>query len=268
MLMAPEGYSLVALDFSSQELKLQAHACQCPAFLACYTGPKEQRKDVHAATGFYINRSVEDSLTQDENEFITLYKDGNEKAVAFRSKGKTINFASAYGAKTRKLSWELCCSESDAALFLEAKNQAFPCLSPHVERWNDLCMERGYSTTFLGARRHLHQKIAIARSQGEIDSIRRLMWSFNIQSSGSEQIKLAMGRMVTDGIINMETCWCSTIIHDEAIVTVRNDVLEEKIKALHACVTAKYADMEIEAESKPEVGKFLGKLTEFKLTGE
>ena len=265
---APEGWSLVSFDIDSNELKLQAWDCQCPAFLACYTGPKEQRKDVHATTGFQVNLKAETKLTDSEIAFIEMYKDGSKEATEFRAKGKTVNFATAYLCKPRKLSWEMCCTFEEAVAFMEAKDAAFPGLSPYVEKWNDLCMDRGYSTTFLGARRHLHQKIAIARSQGEIDSIRRLMWSFRIQGSGIEQLKLAMGRLVTEGVIDINTCVCLMQIHDELVMCIRDDVLEQKIADVHRCVTMKYADMDLDVGSTPAVGKTFGALKDYELTGE
>lgn len=266
LLMSEPGFSILALDLDSQELKMQAHACRCEKFLACYRGPKEQRKDVHAATGFEINLKSEDKIADTLEEFIELFKSGNKEADIFRKKGKVCNFSTAYLCKPRKLSWEMCCSIEEAVTFMAAKDAAFPGLSPYVEEWNDLCQDQGYSTTFLGARRHLAQKFAISRSQGETDAARRLAWSFRIQSSSAEQVKLAMGRLVTEGVIDMDTCWLCGQIHDEILVMIRDDVLDEKVEAAYKCVVAQYADMEIEAGSTPEVGKLLGELEEYKLT--
>lgn len=263
MAKAPDGYRLVALDFAGQELRLQAWHCKDKNFLSCYQGPPEQRKDIHGQMGYTIMTKGEEQLCETYEEFAKLVREGDARAKALRATGKAVVFSSAYGCRPKKLATILRTTEEDATTYLEAKEEAFPGFSEAVKEWNDLCEERGYSTTFLGARRHLAKAFAMAKSQGDKDSVRRLAYSFAIQGSGAEMTKLAMARLWRAGVFEDGKCSMFTIIHDEVVGVIREDLLDEMIPIWHACVTEKYADMDIELESTPEVGTHFGSLKEW-----
>lgn len=263
LLIAPEGWSFVSLDFSSQELRLAAWDSQCEKLLACYTGSPEERQDVHSSTGWQINLKSDDPIADSKEQFLKLLADGDIEAKNMRAKGKTVVFATQYLCQPKKLSQELCCSKEEAELFMQAKAEAFPGLGPHVEKYIALCAERRYSLTFMGARRHLAREFA-ATSQGDRDSAGRLAWSFRIQGSGAEQVKLAMGRLWTRGIFK-KACEIAAVIHDECDLLIRDDVMNEKIALAHECVCEFYAGMKLKPESTPEVGKTFGRLKAYKL---
>lgn len=264
MVKAPDGYKLVALDFAGQELRLQAWHCKDKNFLSCYQGPPELRKDIHGQMGYTIMTKKDEAwLCETYEEFAKLVKEGDTEAKALRATGKAVVFSSAYGCRPKKLATILRTNEGEATTYLEAKEEAFPGFSTAVTEWNDLCESRGYSLTFLGARRHLAKAFAVARSQGDKDAVRRLAYSFAIQGSGAEMTKLAMARLWRAGVFDGGKCSMFTIIHDEVVGVIREDLLDEMVPVWHACVTEKYADMDIELESTPEVGTHFGSLKEW-----
>ena len=74
-----------------------------------------------------------------------------------------------------------------------------------------------------------------------------------------------MGKQVTEGVIDIDTCWLAIQIHDELVMCIRDDVLKQKIKDVHRCVTMKYADMDLDVGSTPAVGKTFGALKDYEI---
>lgn len=262
MIKAPKGWYLVAMDWSGQELRLAAWESQDANFLSCYVGEEKKRRDVHSLTGLEIALREDQPKFQTYEEFKAAIDKDDPDAVNFRRLGKTINFASQYGAKPKKLGQELRCPESDAAIFLDARNAAFPDLVPSVEEYVELCSKRGYSLTMLGARRHLHKHFAM-KSQGEQASAGRLAYSYRIQGSAAEMTKLAMGRCLEQGLFDDGLCVCCFTVHDEICFYINESVIHERIPKLHACVVANYAGMGIDQESTPEIGTHFGSLKKY-----
>ena len=154
-------------------------------------------------------------------------------------------------------------TEETAQLFLDAKAKAFPGLVPHVEEYNSLCRKRRYSTTRMGARRHLAKLYGMARNDYDISKVDRLAWSYRVQGSGAEQVKLAMARLWRSGIYSSGDVSLVICIHDELVRQIRDSRLDELVPIITKIVCGEYAGMTIPAESAPEVGKKFGSLKEF-----
>lgn len=261
MIKAPEGFYIASLDFASQELRMQAEDCGCKEFVACYLGDKV--KDVHSSTGYQVS-IMQGGRYSSYEEYEKLIADGDAEAKKFRADGKATNFSSAYGCRAKRLSNMLAIPEGTAQLFLDAKAKAFPGLVPHVEKYNDTCHKRGYSETFMGVRRHLAKSYAMAKNESAKAAVDRLAWSFRIQGSSAEQVKLVMSRLWREGLIGKYNYLLVTI-HDELVMVIHEDKVDEVLPKIHAIVTSNYADMKIPMESTPEVGKNFGSLKEYEL---
>lgn len=264
MITVPKGWSMVSLDQSGQELRLSAWATKDAAFLSCYTGEKETRKDVHSLTGVQLMCKGSNPKYTTYDDFVAAIDNKDADAKESRRLAKTINFGCQYGARAKKISQELCCSVQDAQSFIDARNAAFPDIIPATEAYIEVCRKRGYSLTFLGARRHLHKQFAM-KSDGEQASAGRLAYSFRIQSSAAEMTKLVFGRCWDQGLFSEGLCLPITSLHDEIVVAIHDSILDEMVRKLHACVIYPYADMEVELESTPEVGTHFGSLKKYSL---
>ena len=262
MITVPKGWSMVSLDQSGQELRLSAWATKDAAFLSCYTGEKETRKDVHSLTGVQLMCKGSNPKYTTYDDFVAAIDNKDADAKESRRLAKTINFGCQYGARAKKISQELCCSVQDAQSFIDARNAAFPDIIPATEAYIEVCRKRGYSLTFLGARRHLHKQFAM-KSDGEQASAGRLAYSFRIQSSAAEMTKLVFGRCWDQGLFSEGLCLPITSLHDEIVVAIHDSILDEMVRKLHACVIYPYADMEVELESTPEVGTHFGSLKKY-----
>lgn len=259
MVVALEGYELLANDFDSQELKLQAEDCKCKEFLSCYIG--DNKKDVHCMTGFQV--AIMQGAEVNTYEEFESHKEDSTKP--FRTAGKGTNFSTSYLCQAERLAHMLAVTVSTAQSFIDAKDKAFPGLMPYIEKYIAICRKRKYSVTFMGARRHLAKMYAMARSDFETSKVDRLAWSFRIQSSGAEQIKMAMGRAWRAGIYKDKKVLPVTIIHDEFVNQVRTECKKEMIPIIHARVVDNYANMIIPAGSTPEVGVKFGSLKKWDL---
>lgn len=259
LLKAGDGFLILANDFSSQELKLQAEDSKCSEFMACYTG--EVKQDVHSKTGYQvaIMQGVDPGSYA---EFEARVTNGDPEAEKFRAEGKATNFSTAYLCKARRLANMLAIPLETGQAFIDAKDKAFPGLMPHIEKFTRLCRKQKYSKTFMGARRHLEKQYAMARTEQEVEAVDRLAWSYRIQSSAAEQIKLAMSRLWLSGIYKTGRVFPVTIIHDEIVNRIREDSLQD-IKTITDIICDNYADMVIKAESAPEVGKNFGSLNKY-----
>jgi DNA polymerase I-like protein with 3'-5' exonuclease and polymerase domains len=264
MLVARKGHLFFDFDLDSQEIKLQAEDCKCPAFLSCFSGAV--KKDVHSMTGHQVG-VLQGADVGSFEEFESRKKLDSSDSLStksYRALGKATNFSTAYLCKPKRLAHMLCVTEPVAATFIEAKALAFPGLMPYVEEYIALCQERRYSLSFMGARRHLARQFS-TRNQGDLDAAGRLAWSFRIQGSAAEQIKHVLTQAWKSGAFRDGKCKPIVTIHDQILVEIQEDVAVERARIIHAAVVSNYAGMSIEAGSTPEAGTHFGSLKEWDL---
>ncbi len=259
MIKALDGYSILANDLDSQELKLQAEDSKCKEFVSCYIG--DVKKDVHALTGYQV--AIMQGAEVGSYEEFEAKKDGEMKP--FRALGKGTNFSTSYLCMADRLAHMLGVPKEMAQSFIDAKAKAFPGLMPHIEKYIEICRKRKYSVSFGGARRHLAKMYAMAKNDYETGKVDRLAWSYRIQGSGCEQIKLAMARAWRSGVYKDRKAIPLTVVHDEFVNQVRNDVIQEIVPAITNIVKDNYADMVIPAGTTPKVGRNFGSLSKFEL---
>ena len=257
MLKADEGYSIVAADYSGQELRVAADDSRDANFLSCYIG--ENKSDPHSLTGLTIAQKSGHSL--DYEEFIQRLAEGDLEIKALRTLGKKINFTSNYGARAKKVGQTLCITEEEAQVYLTSREETFPDLISRVKEWHKICKDKGYATTTLGGRRHLggHRHYG-SRKEFEHQAADRLAYSMRIQGSSAEMTKIATGSLYSEGIFNDGTVIPMTTIYDEIVVQVRDDVLDEKVQKLVEIMCRPFADMIVPMESEPKYGKNFGSL--------
>ncbi|OFN60547.1 DNA polymerase [Eikenella sp. HMSC061C02] len=247
---------IVSLDFSAQELRLIAEQSQDPNMLSCYVG--DNRRDMHSLTGAEIAKlPYEEFKARVDDEEHPQHK----WAKAIRAKGKTTNFASAYGAAAPKMAQTLMVTEDEAQSYLDAKSSAFA----RTEEWKQEVIadahKQGFVRTMLGVRRHLPD--LQSSNKWEVAKAERQAVNFKIQGSGAEMTKLAMGRMWQSGIRQKFDMRFVACVHDEVIFSISMQDIPRVVPSIHAAMTAKYADMSVPVESSISMGKTLGDQHEF-----
>jgi 5'-3' exonuclease len=252
------GRVIISSDAAGQELRLVADLSRDANMLSCYIG--ENKKDIHsivaaAATKYFLDREWS------YEEFYAALK-GEDEALAdqtdvLRSKSKTVNFAEIYGAMAKSLSEKLMISEEEAQAFLDAKKAQFP----GVDIWKDKVVsfahQNGYSLTMLGARRHLRD-ILVSGDSWEIGRAERQLSNFEIQSSGAEAIKIALGKVAFSGLMRRCDVHILGSIHDELVLDCPEEHSFEVARELVKFLEAQYANMIVPFVSETTIGLDFG----------
>lgn len=251
---------VVSLDISGQELRLGAELSGDEAMTSCYVG--DNLRDLHSLTAVAAAPLIW-GHTVEYDEFMAMLespdKEVKAKAKALRASAKATNFAAQYGASAPKIAETLMVDEKTAQAFLDARSAAFPRIIEWSARVAEDAARTGYASTMMGARRHLTSAFKSADSR-EAAKAARQAGNFWIQSSGGEQLKLALSRIWASGVFasNQYDAQFMAAIHDEVVFSVHRDDALEVIGIVHRCMTAKYADMKIPIVSSISLGPDFG----------
>lgn len=247
---------MVSLDFKAQELRVIADQSGDEVLTSCYVG--DNRRDMHHLTGLSIAQKTIDEAITYEVFAEAIADPDHEFHKAFtplRKKGKTVNFASEYGAQGPKMAETLMVPIEQAELYLASKHETFW----RAEEWkkNEVipwAKEHGYYLTMLGARRHLAEGFESGewglRSRAERQAV-----NYAIQGSCAEMTKLTMGRVWRARMLSRYDAQYFSVIHDEIVFSVHRDEAVAFIQELHPMMVAQYATMKIPLESSIGIGR-------------
>lgn len=194
LFLPPVGYKFVDLDFHQQE----------PRALAQISGDEKMRKacmelDVYVAFGERMSTNPP------------------------RQKVKTGFLAHIYGASDETLASHMSTSLEDAKIFSRDIDAEFVTARRYVIRNRDAAQSSGFTRTLLGRIRYypeLENKKLSNRTINEITNS-------PIQGSGADMLKLAIDK-VDDMIAERGyDAWITLAIHDELVVTCREDQADE-----------------------------------------
>lgn len=257
------GAVVVSLDFVAQEIRSIAEQSGDTALIACYVG--DNLLDVHSMTAV----AAAPSLWGEEIEyrsFLSMLKDSDpvkaKRAKDLRSDAKTCGFASQYDAQAPRIAEALMSDEETAQAFLDAKDRAFPGINIWKESVREQAERDGYVTTMLGARRHLRGAL-MSDNRWEAQKAGRQGPNFKIQSSGSEQTKLALASMWRRGLFTGRyRAKFYMPVHDEVVFSVHKDDAVECIREVHECMVQPYAGMTVPIASSISLGTNFGEQVE------
>lgn len=163
-----KGLVFIDADYDQIEYRLLAHFSQEPALLQTFHDP---HGDVHRTTGQILgcNRSV----------------------------GKTLNFASIYGAQAKKIAFTAKITEDQAQDFLDLYWQKLPKVSQWVNQVKLLAHGQGGVTTMAG--RFIPVPDLKSKNKWKRLHAERAAVNYVIQGSASDIIKMAMIALVAKG---------------------------------------------------------------------
>lgn len=247
-------------DFSGQELRLSAAQSLDENLVACYVG--DNLKDMHSMTAAgamekkwgltklnELRAQFGKNGDTDYDLFMRLRKVKEHPEIAkmaddLRKVAKSVNFGAAYGAMGSKLAEQLIIPVSDADAFLEAKYAMFPGFEEWKGEVEKDTQNVGYTTTPMGARRHLRDAL-MSDEWGVADKALRQAPNFKIQGAAAEQTKLAMARLWKSGVLFDLDMVFFAPIHDELVWSVHKDHALSSIKVINECMTTPYANYDI-----------------------
>jgi DNA polymerase I-like protein with 3'-5' exonuclease and polymerase domains/5'-3' exonuclease len=278
---------VVSLDFKAQELVNIAEQSQDPNLLLCFAPPPGQKpKDLHVMTGAGIwkKKTVKDLCRMagypdteyaacvarwarmDYDQFLKIYKDpthvDHKLAGELRQIGKKVNFTTEYGAQAPKIAETLVIEEAEAKVYIEAKYEQFP----RAEQWKkdviaNEVQKLGYTTTMLGARRHLRDKV-MSGNRIESSGAERQGVNFKIQGSCAEQTKLAEGRFWEHDLCFKYDALYIGPIHDEVVWSVGVEDLIPWLREAHSLMIENYGGMKVPIISSISFGPDFGQQIE------
>ncbi|CND56043.1 DNA polymerase I [Yersinia frederiksenii] len=211
--IAPQGYRIMAADYSQIELRIMAHLSQDKGLLAAFAAGK----DIHRATAAEVFG-------------LPLEKVTNEQ----RRSAKAINFGLIYGMSAFGLARQLNIPRGEAQRYMDLYFERYPGVLEYMERTRKQAADQGYVTTLDGRRLYLpdiHSRNATRRKAAEREAINAPM-----QGTAADIIKRAM--VAVDAWLQQEPEPKVRVImqvHDELVFEVHESVLEsaeQKVREL------------------------------------
>ena len=175
--IAPEGYKLVAADYSQIELRIMAHLSGDQRLLEAFA----QGEDIHRATAAEVFNHPLDEVTTEQ-----------------RRAAKAINFGLIYGMSAFGLAKQLGVAREKAQLYIDLYFLRYPGVKAYMDATREQARQQGYVETLFGRRLYIpdiNAKNAQKRQYAERTAINAPM-----QGTAADIIKMAM--IAVDGWIH------------------------------------------------------------------
>ncbi|MFC1749100.1 DNA polymerase I [Pseudomonadota bacterium] len=212
--IAPEGYKLLAADYSQIELRIMAHLSDDEGLLTAF----QQGKDVHSATAAEIFNVPLDQV------------DSNQRRSA-----KAINFGLIYGMSAFGLAKQLGIARGAAQEYVDLYFERYPGVKEFMDRMRAEAHEHGYVETIFGRRLYLpdiSNRNAQRRQYAERAAINAPM-----QGTAADIIKRAMicchewlQQSPLDARMIMQ-------VHDELVFEIKEEHVEEAKQEIEKCMS-------------------------------
>ncbi len=212
--IAPEGFQLVAADYSQIELRIMAHLSGDEGLLTAF----QEGKDIHSATAAEIFSIALDSV------------DTNQRRSA-----KAINFGLIYGMSAFGLAKQLGIDRSAAQEYVDLYFARYPGVKEFMDRMRAQAHDQGYVETLFGRRLYLAD--INARNAQRRQYAERAAINAPMQGTAADIIKRSM--IHTHDWLEQSKVEASMImqVHDELVFEVKVDQLEEAKDGINRCMT-------------------------------
>ncbi|MCP4075012.1 MAG: DNA polymerase I [Gammaproteobacteria bacterium] len=225
--IAPEGYKIMALDYSQIELRIMAHLSGDESLLAAFA----QGLDVHRATAAEVF-AISNELVSTEQ----------------RRAAKAINFGLIYGMSAFGLGKQLNIGRSEAQKYVDLYFERYPGVKNYMDETREKAHQMGYVETVYGRRLYLPElksRNAQRRQYAERTAINAPM-----QGTAADIIKRAM--ITVDQWLSSEGDQARMImqVHDELVFEVKQNEIEyyrEKLSALMTSAAELSVSLEVDA---------------------
>ena len=201
--VAPEGYVLMAADYSQIELRIMAHLSADEGLLSAFA----EDRDVHQATAAEVFEVPVSQVSSDQ-----------------RRLAKTINFGLIYGMSPFGLARQLGIDRGSAQRYVERYFQRYPGVRRFMDETRLRARETGYVETVYGRRLYLPD-IRSGNKQTQQYAERSAI-NAPMQGTAADIIKRAM--IAVDAWCTREDVPARLImqVHDELVLEVRADATE------------------------------------------
>jgi DNA polymerase-1 len=202
--IAPDGYKIMAADYSQIELRIMAHLSQDKGLIHAF----KNGLDIHKATAAEVFGGAVSDVSDDH-----------------RRSAKAINFGLIYGMSAFGLSRQLNISRGAAQDYIDLYFSRYPGVKDYMERTRLLAADQGYVETIFGRRLYLPE-IRASNFQRR-QAAERTAINAPMQGTAADIIKKAMinvhGWLASS---NLETRMTMQV-HDELVLEVPEENIQE-----------------------------------------
>ena len=212
--IAPEGFSLLACDYSQVELRIAAFLSGDEKLIDTF----KNGDDIHTSVAAHTFDVKPEEVTKD-----------------MRRQAKVINFGILYGMGVSALQKNLGVKRKEAQEFYDTYFKTFDRLAAYMEETKHFMEANGYTETFFGRRRYfegMNNMMPHIKAQAE-----RMAVNAPIQGTSADIIKIAMSQIDTwitkEGLESDVKMILQ--IHDELIFEVKDaqvDDVAEKVVSI------------------------------------
>ena len=242
-IVAPEGFTLLAADYSQIELRVAAFLSGDEKLIAFF----KEGQDIHTAVAAQVFNVPPELVDKD-----------------MRRKAKAINFGILYGMGANALAVATGTTRSEAQTYLTEYFKRFSGIARYMESVKAEVHVRGYTETWFGRRRHfegIRSPLPYIVAQAE-----RMALNAPIQGTQADIIKIAMVRIdatLKEARLDKEAFLISQV-HDELMFEVRDgaldrvaEVVQDTMESVLSIEDTKGVPLKVDVEA----GKNWGEMT-------
>lgn len=203
--VAPDGYKLLAVDYSQIELRVMAHISQDKTLTTAF----EEGQDIHRATAAAVFDVAPEDVTYEQRSF-----------------AKRVNFGLMYGMGPYRLARESELTLAEAQGFIDTYFERIPGVKQYIDQTEKQALEQGYVETLLGRKRYFRHlqggKTSGNRVRGEL----RAAINMPIQGTAADILKIAMINLHHELKHNDLDAHMILQVHDELVLEVADEQVE------------------------------------------
>jgi len=219
--VAPQGYKLLAADYSQIELRIMAHLAKDEGLLHAFRNDL----DVHRATAAEVFGVELPEVTND-----------------MRRSAKAINFGLIYGMSAFGLAKQIGVDRKQSQAYVDRYFARYPGVLEYMERTRTQAAEQGFVETIFGRRLYLPD--INAKNQALRKGAERMAINAPMQGTAADIIKRAM--VAVNGWLDTSGLDARVIlqVHDELVLEVREDLVEQISKDIRVHMSGA-ADLDV-----------------------
>jgi DNA polymerase-1 len=219
--VAPQGYKLLAADYSQIELRIMAHLAKDEGLLHAFRNDL----DVHRATAAEVFGVELPEVTND-----------------MRRSAKAINFGLIYGMSAFGLAKQIGVDRKQSQAYVDRYFARYPGVLEYMERTRTQAAEQGFVETIFGRRLYLPD--INAKNQALRKGAERMAINAPMQGTAADIIKRAM--VAVNGWLETSGLDARVIlqVHDELVLEVREDLVEQISKDIRVHMSGA-ADLDV-----------------------
>lgn len=228
--IAPDGYKILAADYSQIELRIMAHLSRDQGLMDAFA----KGQDIHQATAAEIFSTNIDEVTANQ-----------------RRSAKAINFGLIYGMSAFGLSKQLQITRAEAQNYIEQYFDRYPQVKHYMDETKQSAKKMGYVETVFGRRLYLadiESSNYQRRQYAERSAINAPM-----QGTAADLIKMAM--ILLHQKIREESFEAKIImqVHDELVIEV-NENQSDELSGITTSVMSEISKLDVDLKVDADIG--------------